>query len=80
MNEKTFAKGLHPHHTFGTVINGDAVIGENCMLHGKNCIGNDGYSKICPRLGNNIRLGVGASVIGNLKLADDIRLLLVRSS
>lgn len=72
MNEKSFGKGLIIYHTFGTVVNGDSQIGENCKLHGNNCIGNSGYSKDCPKLGNNIRLGVGAKVIGNVELADDI--------
>lgn len=72
LNEKSFEGGLELFHTFGTVVNGDSRIGKNCKLHGNNCIGNDGYTKKCPRIGNNVRLGVGAKVIGDVELADNI--------
>ena len=48
-------------------------MGRNLTLHGCNCIGNDGiHPEIAPRIGNNVHLGFGASVIGNVTLADDI--------
>lgn len=72
LNEKSFGVGLELFHTVGTVVNGDSRIGKNCKIHGNNCIGNDGYSEKCPRLGDNIRLGVGAKVIGDIELADNI--------
>ena len=72
LNEKSFQKGLEIYHTYGIVVNGDSRIGENCKLHGNNCIGNDGYSNECPIIGNNVRLGVGAKIIGNVKIADNV--------
>jgi serine O-acetyltransferase len=72
MNEKSCDKGLTIYHTQGIVVNGDAVIGENCKFHGNNCIGNNGLTLECPVVGNNVRLGVGAKVIGNVKIADNI--------
>ena len=72
LSEKTFAPGLMLYHTVGTVVNGDARVGRNCRLHGNNCIGNDGFSPRCPVLGDNVRLGVGARVLGDVRLADGI--------
>ena len=47
-------------------------IGKNCKLHGSNCIGNDGKSLAAPVIGDNVRLGVGAKVIGDVHIADDV--------
>ncbi len=70
--EHVFGKGLIIYHSCGNVINGNAEIGENCYLYGNNCVGNNGISPECPRIGNNVRLCVGAKVIGNIELADDV--------
>ena len=70
--ENTFACGLKMAHAGNIVVNGRSRIGENCYFHGNNCIGNDGLSSEAPRLGNNVRLGVGAKVIGDVELADNI--------
>ena len=69
---ETFAEGLRIEHAGNIVVNGHARVGKNCILHGSNCIGNDGFSSQCPVLGDNVRLGVGAKVIGNVTLADNI--------
>lgn len=68
------AEGLKIWHIAGgVVINMNARIGENLTLHGCNCIGNDGiHPKKAPRIGNNVHLGFGASVIGDVTLADNI--------
>lgn len=67
-------EGLKIWHTAGgIVINENSRIGKNLTLHGCNCIGNDGiHPEIAPRIGNNVHLGFGASVIGDVTLADDI--------
>lgn len=63
------------HYAGGSVINGGALIGENCHLHGNNCIGNAGPHDLrCPIIGNNVMLGVGAKVIGNVKVADNVKI------
>ncbi len=69
-----FEKGLHIYHPNGIVVNSNAKVGKNCILHGNNCIGNDGYSEISPIIGDDCEFGVGAAVIGNIKLANKIRL------
>ena len=72
MWENTVDSGFCIYHPGNIVINGKARIGKNCKLHGSNCIGNNGKSTKAPVLGDNIRLGVGAKVIGDIRLADNI--------
>lgn len=72
MWENTFDTGLTIYHAGNIVINGGAKIGKNCKLHGSNCVGNSGKRLECPVIGDNVRLGVGAKVIGNIQLADNI--------
>lgn len=70
---KNIGKGLMIYH-YNNVINGGSVIGENCHLHGNNCIGNSGKSDDCPIIGNNVMIGVGAKVIGGITIADHIKI------
>ena len=74
LNERTFAKGLIIYHTQGIVVNGLAIVGENCHLHGNNCIGTNGKTDECPVIGNNVTLGVGAKVLGGIYIADNIKI------
>ena len=65
-------EGLCLYHNGPIVINKKSVIGKNCSLHGDNCIGNDGISEDCPKIGDNVEIGVGAKVIGNIEIADGV--------
>ena len=53
----------------GVVINGN--VGDNCVFHGNNIIGNKGIGKASeiPNIGNNVDIGAGAVVIGNIYIA-----------
>lgn len=63
------------HYAGGIVINGNSIIGENCHLHGNNCIGNAGPNNLrCPIIGNNVMIGVGAKIIGNVKIVDNVKI------
>ena len=62
--ENVFDSGVRIFHTQGIVINGNARVGKNCYLYGNNCIGNDGINRECPTIGDNVRLCVGAKVLG----------------
>ncbi len=64
-------KGVNLWHvTGGIIINPNARIGENCTLHGNNCIGNNGKNTKCPVIGDNVDIGFGAIVIGDVKIAN----------
>lgn len=71
----TVKKGIRIWHYGSVIINGHAQIGENCQLHGENCIGNKGlYDNAAPTLGNNVDVGVGAKIIGNIYIADNVKI------
>lgn len=65
-----FGKGLQIYHA-GIVVNSAVRAGENCVLHGGNCIGNNGFAKTVPQLGNHIDIGYGAVLIGDIRIADN---------
>lgn len=69
-----FGKGLLIWHYGNIVVNGDAKIGENCILHGDNCIGNNGSDTKAPVIGKNVDIGVGAKIIGDIFIADNCRI------
>lgn len=54
------------------VINSKAKIGKNCRLHGMNCIGNNGKNDLCPIIGDNVEIGVGAKIIGNVRVGNNV--------
>lgn len=70
-----FEKGLKIDHYGSIVINGLCRIGKNCRLHGNNCIGNKGEGRTdeYPVIGDNFDLGTGASVIGGIRLGNNIK-------
>lgn len=74
ISENVFDEGLRIYHYGNIVVNGDSHIGKNCVLHGANCIGNAATDFTAPQLGDNIDIGVGASVIGNVTIADGTRI------
>lgn len=69
-----FDEGLMLFHTRGIVINGDSKVGKNCILHGANVIGNKGNDLKTPVLGDNVRLGTGAKVLGDVYIADGVQI------
>lgn len=74
INENSFKKGLTIYHAGYIVVNQNAQIGKNCKLHGCNCIGNDGKNNKAPVIGDNVTIGVGASVIGDITIADNVKI------
>lgn len=72
MGHNCFGDGLTIFHHGNIIINGCAKIGKNCKLHGDNCIGNNGFNNKNPILGDNIDIGVGAKIIGDIFLANNI--------
>lgn len=76
IDTNTFDTGLLIHHCGNIVINGNAKIGKNCQLHGSNCIGNKGDSNLVdyPVLGDNVDVGVGAVIIGGVKIGNNIKI------
>lgn len=71
MHEDSIADGLIIYHG-NIVINKNAKIGKNCRLHGMNCIGNNGKNDLCPIIGDNVEIGSGAQIIGNVKVGSNV--------
>ncbi len=69
---KNIGKGFSVAHYGLLVINGNTLIGENCRLHEGVCIGTTNGSDRAPRIGNNVFIGSGAKIIGDIEIADDV--------
>lgn len=67
-----FGPGLTIYHHGNIIVNETARIGANCRLHGNNCIGNKGNTDSAPVIGDNLDLGFGACVIGDVALGDNV--------
>ena len=69
INIDDLGEGFHFNHS-NIVINKEAKIGKNLNCVGNNC--NGGTGKGAPTIGNNVFLGYGAMIIGNVTIADDV--------
>lgn len=74
VKEYVFDKGLVIHHTGAIVVNSCAKVGKNCVLHGNNVIGNMGENTGAPVIGDNVRLGIGSKVLGDIYIADGVQI------
>lgn len=67
-----FGPGLTIYHHGAIIVNEAACIGANCRLHGNNCIGNKGSTDVVPQIGDNLDMGFGSCVIGNVILGNNV--------
>jgi len=69
----TIGRGLFIDHGMGTVIGETTEIGENCTLYQGVTLGGTGKErgKRHPTLGDNVVVGVGASVLGSITVGDN---------
>lgn len=67
-----FGPGLTIYHHGEIIINEKVKVGANCKLHGGNCIGNNGHNDLLPVIGDSLDLGIGAKIIGNVELGNNI--------
>lgn len=67
----TCGPGLCLEHYGCVIINQDAKIGSNCRIIGDVVVGATEYDKV-PVIGNNVFIGFGAAIIGNVKVADGV--------
>ena len=67
-------EGLTLSHHGTIIINPEARIGNNCIFHGNNCVGNKGEHGPTPRIGNNVDIGFGAVIIGDVRIADNVKI------
>ena len=67
-----FDSGLSIAHYGTIVINNNAKIGKNCRIQEGVNIGSTNGSNLAPIIGDNVFIGSGAKIIGNIKIGDDI--------
>lgn len=65
-------RGLAIFHFGGIVINGSAVIGNNLNIRQGVTIGNTDEG--VPIIGDNVYIGVGGKVIGNVKVGNNVKI------
>ena len=68
-------KNLFIDHGHGVVIGETAIIGDNCTIYQGATLGGTGkeHNKRHPTLGNNVIIGAGAKVLGNITLGDNVK-------
>lgn len=72
MHGECIGPGVTIRHYGCIVVNSFARIGKNCTLRGDNCIGVAQDGGKAPRIGDNVDIGFGAKVIGDIDIADDV--------
>jgi serine O-acetyltransferase len=76
ISPKVFGAGLSIAHRGPIVVNPKSKVGENCRLHICVVIGADvgrkGPIQLAPRIGDNVFIGAGAKIIGDIEIADGI--------
>jgi serine O-acetyltransferase len=67
-----FGPGLAIVHYGTIVISPNARIGANCRIHPSTCIGASGGSSKAPIIGDNIYVGPGVKIYGDIQLGNNI--------
>ena len=67
-----FEEGLSIAHYGHIVVNTNAKIGKNCRIHEGVNIGATNGSEKAPVIGNNVFIGTGAKIIGDVSIADNV--------
>lgn len=68
----TIGKGLVIDHGMGVVIGETAIVGDNCVIYHGVTLGGTGkqHAKRHPTIGNDVFIGAGAKLLGNITLGD----------
>lgn len=71
----TIGKGLIIDHGMGVVIGETTIIGDDCLIYHGVTLGGTGkeHKKRHPTLKNNVMIGAGAKVLGNIVLEDNVK-------
>ncbi|XFA73002.1 serine O-acetyltransferase [Thermosynechococcaceae cyanobacterium Okahandja] len=72
----TLGKGVFIDHGMGVVIGETAIVGNYCLIYQGVTLGGTGKEtgKRHPTLGENVVVGAGAKVLGNLTIGDNVRI------
>jgi serine O-acetyltransferase len=64
--------GLNLAHTSGIVVGRHVVIGSDALLFQGVTLGDDGTGPGQPVIGDRVRIGAGAKVLGSVQIGDDV--------
>ena len=67
-----FDEGLSIAHYGALVVNSRAKVGKNCRIHAMVVIGATNGNAAAPVIGDNVYIGAGAKIIGDIRIADDV--------
>ena len=69
-------KRLFIDHGMGVVIGETAIIGDDCTIYQGATLGGTGkdHNKRHPTLGNNVVVGAGAKVLGNITVGNNVKI------
>ena len=72
----TIGSGLFIDHGMGVVIGETAILGDDCLIYQGVTLGGTGKEtgKRHPTLGDNVVVGAGAKVLGNIEIGSDVRI------
>ena len=56
----------------GTVIHKNAIIGDNCLIAQNVTIGRNFKDKLVPVIGNDVYIGAGSVVFGEINIGDNV--------
>ncbi len=69
-NDITLGHGVYFVHTVGTVVGGDARVGDGCVFFGNNTIGAARF-KGSPQIGRFTVLGAGVRILGKINIGEN---------
>ena len=69
-------KRLFIDHGMGVVIGETAIIGDDCLIYHQVTLGGMSAKdeKRHPTLGNNVMVGTGAKILGNIHIGDNVKI------
>ncbi|MDB9526643.1 serine O-acetyltransferase [Oscillatoria sp. CS-180] len=72
----TVGKGVFIDHGMGVVVGETAIIGDYCLIYQGVTLGGTGKEsgKRHPTLGDNVVIGAGAKVLGNIQIGNNVRI------
>ena len=65
-------EGLSLPHYGTIIVNGNSHIGKNCRIMADVVIGSTNGVNIAATIGDNVYIGAGAKIIGQIRIGDDV--------
>jgi len=73
--EVKVGKNFRIDHQSGIVISGYAEFGDNCVVRNGVTVGLKNVdTPIAPHIGNNVDIGAGAKILGNITIGDNVQI------